>query len=64
MAPEDYMGAGITKIDGQLPLQDDEGFVSLRMLVPDEVALELHQLELVVVHLGDDLGCPLVAELP
>jgi len=30
--------------------------------MPDEVALQLHDLELIVVHLGDDLGLPLLVE--
>jgi hypothetical protein len=33
------------------------------MVVPDEVALELHDLELVVVELGDNLRLPLLVEL-
>jgi hypothetical protein len=32
------------------------------VIVPDEVAFKLHDLELIVVHLGNDLRLPLLVE--
>jgi hypothetical protein len=32
------------------------------MVVPNEVTLQLHDLELIVVHFGDDLWLPLLLE--
>jgi hypothetical protein len=34
------------------------------MVVPNEVTLQLHDLELIVVHFGDDLWLPLLLEQP
>src|SRR5260221_6417262 len=56
------MHRAVAKIDAKLPLEDEERLIALRMIVPHEIALELHDLELVVVHLGDDLRAPLLVE--
>src|SRR6267142_3139696 len=53
----------VAQVDGQLPVHHDEDLVGLGVLVPDELALDLHDLEMVVVHLGDDLRRPLLREL-
>jgi hypothetical protein len=34
------------------------------MFVPDEIASQLHDLELIVVHFGDDFRLPLLVEQP
>src|SRR5262249_36705901 len=52
----------VAEINAQFAVDDDEGLVGVRMAVPNEVALQLHDLELVVVHLRDDLRLPLFAE--
>jgi hypothetical protein len=54
--------ASIPKIDAQPSLDDYEGLVGVLMIVPNEVAVDLDDLELVVVHLGDNLGLPLIVE--
>jgi hypothetical protein len=36
------------------PSEDDEGFVGIEVVVPDEIPQQFHHLELVVVHFGDD----------
>src|SRR6185312_14862586 len=54
----------VAEIDAQLAVEDDEGLVGVLVVVPDEIAFEPHQLELVVVHLGDDFGRPLLPEEP
>lgn len=46
----------VAQVDAQLACQHDEGLVGVGMGMPDELAVQLDQLELVVVHLGDDLG--------
>src|ERR1051326_3627275 len=56
------MHRAIAKIDPQLALADKERFVGLLVIMPDEVALQLHDFELVVVHFGDDLRLPLLVE--
>jgi hypothetical protein len=34
------------------------------MVVPNEVTLQLYDLELVIIHFGDDLWLPLLVEQP
>jgi hypothetical protein len=36
-------------------LHDDESRIRFFVMVPDEIALQLHNFELIVIHLGDDL---------
>ena len=43
-------------------VQHDESLVGISVTVPDELALQLDQLELIVARLGDHLWGPLVAE--
>ena len=52
----------VAQFDPEPAADDDERFVGVRMAVPDEIALHLDHLELVVVHLGDDLGLPVLGE--
>jgi len=52
----------VAKVDAQLALDHHEGLVGLLVIVPDEITLQLHDLELVVVHLGDHPGLPVIAE--
>lgn len=56
------MHRAVAEIDAQATGEDDEGLVGVGVAVPDEVAFDLHQLELVVVHLGDHPGLPAVVE--
>ena len=56
------MDRAIPEIDPQIAFQDDECLVGIFMVVPNEVALQLHDLELVVVHFGDDLRRPLLVK--
>jgi len=56
------MDRAVAKIDPQNAIEDDEGLVGVLVIVPDEIALELHDLELIVVHFGDDLRLPLLVE--
>ena len=46
----------VLEFDLHAALDDDECLVGVGMMVPDELALDFDQFELVVVHLGDDLG--------
>src|SRR5262249_9713346 len=54
----------IAKIDPQSALEDDERLIRVLVIVPNEVALQPHELELVVVHFGDDLRLPLLVKQP
>ena len=56
------LDCAVTELDGHLPVDDDEHFVGIGMAVPDELTGDLDQLELVVVHLGDDARCPVIGE--
>jgi hypothetical protein len=46
----------------QVALDDDERLVGIRMPVPNKIALQLHQFELVIVHFGDNFRLPLLVE--
>jgi hypothetical protein len=50
------------KIDPQIPFNHDECLVSVFVIMPDEVSLQLHNLELVIVHLSDHFWLPLLVE--
>ncbi|KAG1391503.1 hypothetical protein G6F59_014877 [Rhizopus arrhizus] len=52
----------VAQFDPQPAADDDERLVGVRMAVPDKIALHLDHLELVVVHLGDDLWLPVLGE--
>src|SRR5262249_19110858 len=61
LARRDMDGA-VAKVDAQLAFDNDERLVGVLVVMPDEIAPELDDLELVVVHLRDDLGLPLFAK--
>src|SRR5262245_26356810 len=44
----------VSELDLELALEDEEEVVGVRMAVPDELALDLDHLDLVVVHRRDD----------
>ena len=54
----------IPKIDPQITFRHDERLIGIFVVVPNKVTLQLHDLELVVVHFGDDLWLPSVVEQP
>src|SRR5262249_36730145 len=56
------MHATVAEVDSQPALEDDESLIRILVIVPDEVALQLDDLELIVVHLGYNLRLPLLAE--
>src|SRR6185312_3864179 len=43
-------------------LENDEDFIRVRVRMPDKLALQLDELELVVIHLGNDAGRPVFRE--
>src|SRR5262249_32662723 len=57
-----HAGRAIAEVDPQNALQHDERLVRILMVVPDEVAAEPDDLELVVIHFGNDLRLPLLAK--
>ena len=52
----------VAHLDGQFSARDEEELVRVLMGVPNELALELDHLDLVVVHAGNHLGRPLLGE--
>src|SRR5258708_39976729 len=52
----------VPEVDAQPAFEDDERLVRVLVVMPDEVAFQPHDLELVVVHLRDDLWLPLLRE--
>ncbi|OLT19875.1 hypothetical protein BJF81_07545 [Ornithinimicrobium sp. CNJ-824] len=52
----------VTELDRELSVDHEEQFVGVLMGVPDEVTLDLDQLDLVVVDPGDQLRGPVVGE--
>jgi len=51
----------VAEIDAQLSLEHEKRFVGFRVIVPDELTLDAHELELVVVELRDDSRTPLLS---
>ena len=60
--PSVQRDGAVLKLDVHAAFDDDEHFVGVAVVVPDELALKFHQLELVVVHFSDDLGRPVVGK--
>jgi hypothetical protein len=56
------LNRAIAKIDPQITLDHDECLIGVLVVVPNEVALQLDDLELVIIHLGDDFRCPLLSK--
>jgi hypothetical protein len=52
----------IMKIDPHGAPQYNERLVGILVVASNEVAQEFHDLELAIVHFGDDLGLPLLVE--
>src|SRR5436190_13987966 len=53
----------IAEIHPESSLDDQEQFVLQLVLVPDELALELHELDLLAVQFADDFRAPGLGEL-
>jgi len=53
----------IPKLHAEAALDDEEHFVLVVVVVPDERPLKLDQLDLLAVQLADDFRLPLLAEL-
>ena len=52
----------ITKSDGHLTLDNNEDFIRIRMVVPYKIAFEFDELEMIIVHPGNNFGCPLLGK--
>jgi len=52
----------VAKIDTQIPFDDDERLISIFMMMPDKVSLQLHNLEMVIVHFSDHFWLPSLME--
>ena len=53
----------ITKMYRQVAVEDQEELVLLLVMVPDELAFELGELDVLAVELADDTGAPAIREL-
>jgi hypothetical protein len=53
----------IPEVNGHFPVQYDEHLIGVFVVMPNKLPLELDQLEVIVVHLGDDLRGPVLREL-
>ena len=51
------MDAAIVEVNSQLRLHHNERLIGVFVIVPNEVALQLDDFELIVVHFSYDLGC-------
>src|SRR6476660_3031977 len=54
------MNSTVTEIYPQIAIYHDERLVRVAVFVPEELALQLHDLELIVVHLSDNFWLPLL----
>ena len=52
----------VPELHAEAALHDEEKLILVVVVVPDERPLELDELHLLAVQLGDDLGLPLLAE--
>src|SRR5437016_5778785 len=50
----------LAKIHPETSSQDQEEFVLLRVVMPDELALELHDLHVLPIQIADDTRVPMV----
>ncbi len=60
--PRRHMDRAVAKVDPQLAVDHDERLIRILVVMPNEIAPQLHDLELIVVHPGDDLRPPLLVE--
>src|ERR1700733_6588096 len=56
------MNLAIAKFDEQVTFDDEEEFVFGVVLMPDELAFELGELDVGVVDFADDLRAPIIVE--
>src|ERR1700722_91620 len=52
----------VAEIDPQRTLDHKEGLIGVLVIMPNEIALQLHELELIVIHFRDNLRLPLLVE--
>src|SRR5271169_4359039 len=52
----------VAEIDAQVAVDYDERFIGILVIMPYEVALEIHELELIIVHFRNDSRRPMLGE--
>jgi hypothetical protein len=57
------VNGAIPEVDPQMAVDDNEGLIGLRVIVPDKVAVQANQLELIIVHLRNDARRPVLPKL-
>src|ERR1022692_3043934 len=60
--PRPQHDVAIAQLDGELPVQDQEELIGVGVLVPGELALNLHDPDVVVVDPGNFLRRPVLSE--
>ena len=50
----------IAKVNVQFTLEDQKYFVGFRVIMPDELSLHLNHLEMILIHLSNDLRRPML----
>jgi hypothetical protein len=53
----------VSKVDLEMPVQDEGQLVLVLVAVPDELTLKFHELDLLTVELADYSGTPVLCEL-
>ena len=48
------------KVDDQRAFKHDKRFVSISVLMPDKLSLKAQKLKVIVIHLSNDFGGPLL----
>jgi hypothetical protein len=48
---------------GEAPFEDQEEFILVFMVVPDELTLDLRQFDMLTIQLRHDLGIPVFSDL-
>ena len=61
---DEQVHRAVAKVDAQPAFDDDERLVGVLMVVPNKITLQLHDLELVLIHFSDDLRQPPLVEQP
>jgi len=62
LVPRSEGRIAISHLDGELAAEHEEELVGVRVRVPGELALDLHDPDVVVVDLGNSLRRPLLSE--
>lgn len=57
-----HLHAALWEVDAQDAFEHNKRFIGLWVRVPDKLTFDTHDLELVVIHFGDDPRAPLLLD--